>query len=178
MQPWGGVSILLLFQFPETKSAHLKFSPLSDNNPWRSTCLHLSDGQYEYAAAAAACDFAVSQGHLLFGTAGYEVSLAHFALGYNPLEWPPAPAAGLYLPTTSASVLHAGAPFPFSTPRLWSRIEMLLRLNYLPEVRTRRKVEDSRPAPFSSSGIGSSPCWGAVAWARFTAPRILNLGML
>jgi len=23
------------FRFPETKSAHLKFSPLSDNNPWR-----------------------------------------------------------------------------------------------------------------------------------------------
>ncbi len=28
------------FRFPETKSAHLKFSSLSDNNPWRLMCLH------------------------------------------------------------------------------------------------------------------------------------------
>jgi hypothetical protein len=28
------------FRFPETKSAHLKFSPLSDNNLWRLKCLH------------------------------------------------------------------------------------------------------------------------------------------
>ena len=28
------------FRFPETKSAHLKFSPLSDNDPWRLICLH------------------------------------------------------------------------------------------------------------------------------------------
>jgi hypothetical protein len=28
------------FRFPETKSAHLKFSPLSDNNLWRLICLH------------------------------------------------------------------------------------------------------------------------------------------
>ena len=28
------------FRFPETKSAHLKFSPLSDHNLWRLICLH------------------------------------------------------------------------------------------------------------------------------------------
>jgi hypothetical protein len=28
------------FRFPETKSAHLKFSPLSDNNLRRLICLH------------------------------------------------------------------------------------------------------------------------------------------
>jgi hypothetical protein len=55
---------------------------------------------------------------------------------------------------------------------------MLLCLSQHPEVRIRRKVEDSRRAPFSSSGIGSSLSWGAAAWARFIALRILNLGML
>jgi len=40
MQQLGGVSFFSSFRFPETKSAHLKFSPLSDNNPWRLICLH------------------------------------------------------------------------------------------------------------------------------------------
>ena len=56
---------------------------------------------------------------------GYEASLPRLAVRYNPSAWSPAPAAGPYLPRTSAFVLHAGVPFPFSIRRLWSRIEML-----------------------------------------------------
>jgi hypothetical protein len=111
------------------------------------------------------------------GSCGYEVSLARFALGYNPLEWSPAPVAGLYLPRTSASVPHAGAPLPVSTRRLWNRIESRPRPRHLPRVRTLYEAADSRPAQFSQNDTASSLCWGAAAWARSIAQRILSSAM-
>src|ERR1035441_3445195 len=37
---WVEGAFFSSFRFPETKSAHLKFFPLSDNNPWRLICSH------------------------------------------------------------------------------------------------------------------------------------------
>jgi hypothetical protein len=55
---------------------------------------------------------------------------------------------------------------------------MLLFPSQFPRVLARHTVEDSRRAPFSSSGIGLSRCWDVAAWAKFTAPRISSLATL
>src|SRR6202790_1793139 len=81
--------------------------------------------------------FAVTQGPFCEGSGGYEASLPRFALGYNPLEWSPALAAGPYLPRTSVSVLHAGVPLPFSIRQPWSRSETQSCLCHVQSVRPR-----------------------------------------
>ena len=98
------------------------------------------------------------------------------AVRYNPSAWLPAPAAGRYVLRTPVCVLPAGVPFPFPTRRPWSQVALLPDLHQLLLDRTRRKAEDSRRARFSSSGIGSSLCWAAAAWAKSTALRISSSG--
>jgi hypothetical protein len=43
------------------------------------------------------------------------------------------------------------------------------------QVRIRHEAQDSHPARFSSSGIGSSLCSGGAAWVKSTAPKIFYI---
>ena len=72
-----------------------------------------------------------------------------------PSEWSLAPVAGLYLPRTSVSVLHAGVPLLCPTHQAWNGIKLPFCLRRFPQVRIRPETEDSCPGRFSPNDIGS-----------------------